>query len=157
MMETQDAVDASNLESLRQCCLQVLSELGLWSMTMPLFFLADLATKVQLVRANPMSRNNVDAVSESLGPFPEVIEGLNHFLSDRCGLPKCEFLKTVRTAMNSVSELLWHPGMRDEADELHWTLMESFRTLQSIECVLHCFLKESGVEPAPDRKASETS
>ena len=158
MMKAQTAVPEADLESLCQCCLEVLSELGFWSMATPLFFLADLLTKVQLTRENPMSKVSAeDAVSESFGPFPEVIEGLHHLLSDRCGLIKCDFLHTVRSAIVSLSELLWHPAMRDEADELHWTLLEAFRTFQSIECVIQCSSKESGVIelPAPDRQASE--
>ena len=144
MMNAQEFIGEAGADSLRLCCLEVLSELGLWSMTRPLSSLAILLTNVRDLRQDPIDLTH-NVTAESLGAFPKHIQGLAHFLSDDFMLSKKDFLQRVTMAMSTLGDLMWNPQMPDDLDDMHTVLFESFRTLQSIECLLGCVIsKEEG-------------
>lgn len=119
---------ADGLENFQALSIQILSILGVWSMTLPLASLAVVFTFQE--------RIHTDLEVDDLGPFPEHIKALDHFETmDMSPDEKRVLLGKIRLVLSTLSDLMWDHTPED-CNDLHWTIFQSYQILKSIEFVL---------------------
>ena len=116
------------IENTRDVFIQILSILGIWSMTLPLASLSLVITMKEVL-------HTVSEVDD-LGAFPEDIKSLAHFESmDMSPDEKLVLLGKIRLALLTLADLMWD-HTPEPCDDLHWTIYQSYTTLKSIEFAL---------------------
>ena len=119
---------ADGLENFQALSIQILSILGVWSMTLPLASLAVVFTFQEAI--------HTDLEVDDLGPFPEHIKALDHFETmDMSPDEKRVLLGKIRLVLSTLSDLMWDHTPED-CNGLHWTIFQSYQILKSIEFVL---------------------